>query len=197
MSRSYVVNGESLVYVKGNSNSSIASLTQLGLAMDKVTITPNFRHQDIQVEAWGGSAGTAAETQFMLADMTVHMNLVHFDPTVVRECVRLSMGGAPVEGQFPHAGTLMGGNVVRFQPGNNYIGLNIASPIGQLPWRFYFSYLAQQPFSWPLGVEKTILMLNWRIMPFPSNSASDPANIQGGTILGAQGNVLYDHVLDT
>ena len=83
----------------------------------------------------------------------------------------------------------MGGNVARFAAGNNFIGLNLTSPVASKPWRFYFAYLVAPPATFPLGTEKSIIGLQWRAIPF----TVDPW--QGGS--GALGQILWDHVLDT
>ena len=83
----------------------------------------------------------------------------------------------------------MGGGWPRFNSNNHYIGLNIASPVGIEPWRFYFAYLANNPYEFPLGTEKSVVKLNWRIVPY----TEDP----WGNGTGAQGTVLFDNVLDT
>lgn len=158
----------------------------MGLAVDRITIQPNFRHRDITLDAWGGEV--PAEVQAMLFDVNISMALVYFDNTVKDVCLQLSIGGAGAIGQTTRAGTLLGNGVGRFAVGNNYIGLNIASPIGQKPWRFYFTYLTGPPMEYPLGTEKTIMVLNWRAIPY----VVDPW--RGG--LGATNYPIWDHSLD-
>ena len=197
MARDFYINGESLVLVKGRSDSAIGSLSQLGLASDPITVSPGFKHKDINVNAWGEAP---ADVQWMLSDVNVSMTLMHFDSTVLATCWQLSMGGSLVEGQMGRAGQRMGNNQARFtaatgspatgnNSGNNYIGLNIASPVQGTPWRFFYAYLAQPPFRFPLGVEKSAVTLNWRVIPY----TQDPYN--GG--LGAYAYPLWDHTLDT
>lgn len=186
MARDFYINGESMVTVKGRSDSAIGSLSQLGLSADPIVVTCNFQHQDINVDAWGKAP---ADVQWMLADAMISMTLVHFDMTVLRTCVLLSMGGASNEGQVGRAGTRMGGNYARFAAGNNYIGLNIASPVVALPWRFYFAYLANNPITFPLGTERSLVRLTWRAVPY----VTDPWN--GG--LGATNAYIWDRTADS
>lgn len=187
MARDFFINGETLVQVKSNTASSISSLSELGLAEGEIRCVPGFRHMDIIVNAWGNGQ-VPPEVQFMLSDITIQMTLVHVDTTVLRECVRLSMAGASAEGTLPHTGARMGNNAARFAAGNNYIGLNLTSPIGGLPWRFLTAYLTGPPFDWPLGTERSVVTCNWRAIPY----TTDPYN--GGN--GSLGAILWDHSSD-
>ncbi len=184
--RQIFVNGETLVLVKGRSDSPIANLAQLGLCDSPIELSPDFNHLDVIVDAWGRAP---ADIQFMNATFGVRMTLVHFDPTVLAACVSLAMGGVQAFGQTARAGTLMGGQNARFAPGNNYIGLNLTSPVAALPWCFYYSYLDRPPFVWPIGTERSLVTLNWRIVPFT------PDPWQGG--FGALNNPLWGNVLDS
>jgi hypothetical protein len=117
------------------------------------------------------------------------MTLIHFDPDVVEEIVRLSMGGGNLAGRVGRAGTLLGNGLAMFANGNNYFSLNIASPAGQRPWRLIACYMPQPAVQWPLGTEKTVCSLSFRAIPY----TSDPW--QGG--IGAQNYPCYSHTLDT
>lgn len=175
-----------MVLVKGASNTSIGSLSQLGLTSDPIQVTEEYRHLEIQVDAYGR---VPPEAQSMGMVARVQMNLVHFDAAVLAACVQAANAGAPAEGALGHAGALMGGGVARFQPGNNYIGLNIQSAIGAQPWRFLFAYLAQTPLVWPLGAERSVVPLTWYAVPY----SVDPWN--NGQ--GSYGVYVFDHNLDT
>ena len=189
MARDYFINGESMVYVKGRADSAIGNLTELGLASGPILVTPIFHHQPINVNALGTAP---AEMQFMLAEARITMSLVHFDRTVLDVCLTESMAGAPAVGQLARAGARMGNNLPRFAAGgalgNHYIGLNIASPVGQKPWRFFYSFLAERPTEMPLGAERTICVCSWRAIPY----TQDP----WGNGTGAQGALLFDYTLD-
>ncbi len=162
----------------------------MGLSDGPIRPSPVCKHRAIHVDAWGGAAGAEAETQFMLAEVMIPMTLIHFDMSVLRTCIGESMGGSVVDGTLQRAGVRLGGNSPRFAANNHYIGLNITSPDGGLPWRFYFCYLMGTPAVIPLGTEKSVVQLNWKCIPF----TQDPYGSNG---LGANGFVLYDHVLDT
>ena len=183
------INGESMVSVKGNVNTTIASISQLGLSDGSIRVSPEFRHKDLMVDAWG--AEMPADVQFKLAAVRITMTLIHFDRTVMDQCIIEGMAGAGggAVGALARAGLRMGGGNARFAANNHYIGLNIASPISSKPWRFYYAYLAGTPMEFPLGVESSIVTLNWRAVPY----TTDPWG--GGT--GSAGVVLWDHTLDT
>ena len=203
MARGWYVNGETLVLVKGRSDSAIGSLSQLGLSPQPISVEPQYYHEDINVDAWGRAP---ADVQFMLGTLNVRMTLVNVDMGVLAVCMALSQGGASdaialagnfqAAGVMNRAGTVMGGyptSLGRFVPGNNYIGLNLSAPIGNIPYRFFYSYLAQPPVVIPLGTEKSVITLNWRVIPY----TTDPANIVNGVITGATNYPLWDCTLDS
>ncbi len=178
-----------MVAVKGRSDSAIPNLTNLGLTnpQGKVRVSLNLRHMDLLVDSWGNEI--PVDVQWMLADATITMTLVHFDRTVFDTCQLLSMGNPSALGQVARAGNRLGGNSARFSVGNNFISLNISSPVGNKPWRFYTAYLTGNAYEFPLGTERSELSLTWRAIPF----STDPYG--GGT--GAANTYLWDHVADS
>src|SRR3990167_597153 len=203
MARDVFVNGEAMISVKGYSGSAIGSLTQLGLAQNGISIRLNFKHRDINVDSWGPEV--PVDVQCFLADATVQMQLVHVDRTVLDVVLGHSMGIAAtsgVVGQLPHAGQRMGQGSISSPPtarfGNNYIGLNISSPIAGKPWRFFYTYLTGTPFEQPIGTERSIFTLNWRAIPY-TNDPWGGGSAQTGTSAGngALGAWLFDSTLDT
>lgn len=187
MSRDFQINGESLVKVKGMTGTAIGSLSELGLSPGPINVTFDFRHRDINVDAWGGEI--PADVQGMLAAVNINMPLIHIDYDILNACMRESMCGSSATGTLVRAGTRMGGNAARFAAGNHYIGVNILSPIIARPYRFLFSYLTGPPVVIPLGTEKSVFQLNWRVIPY----TQDP----WGNGSGATGQVLWDNNLDT
>lgn len=187
MPRQYFINGESMITVKGTVSSPlIASVVQLGLTQDPIRIMEDFHHEDIRVDAYGKH--NPPELQMFGSQALLSMNLVHYDPLVLQECIRLSMGGtngAASEGQQSRAGTLMGGNQPLYAALNNYISVNILSPEGGVPWLFYACYLANRPVEYPLGTERSVVQLNWRAIAY----SVDPWN--NGT--GSAGVPVYAH----
>lgn len=186
MARNYYINGESMVMVKGGSGSAISETAQLGLSDGPIRISIEFRHKDIQVDAFGGEV--PPEVQWMLASATISMTLVHFDIDVLEACIQESMSSSAADGTMSRAGELMGGGVDRFGAGWSYISLGILSPVASEPWRFYASYLTGNPITVPLGIEKSLVQMNWRAIPYQL----DP----WGNGTGAQGAILYDHGTD-
>ncbi len=189
MARDLHINGESLVRVKGASDSAIASLSQLGLAEGPIVVTLQLNHSDVNVDAWGGLEGPPVDVQWMLAEAAVTMDLIHYDRDVLETCLALSMGGASAAttGQMARAGTRMGKGVARFAAGINLIGLNIASPQEGKPWRFYHAYIASG-YEYQLSVKRTAARLTWRVIPY----TADPWNAG----LGASNYQLWDHTAD-
>lgn len=196
MSRDFYIPGPCMVYVKGRSTSAISTLSELGLTEDQIQVSPTIKHMDVMVNAWGGKE-IPAEQQTFLADVNVVMRLVHFDTAVLQECIRLSMGGPNQAGAVAMAGTRMGAGAMRFAPLNNYIGLNITSPVVNDPWRFYYAYIVGAP-SFPLGTERQVATINWRVIPYTNDpwggGTANPGTAAG---TGAQNALLWDRTLDT
>jgi hypothetical protein len=201
MARDFFINGETMVSVKGRSDSDISAITQLGLSDSQIRVTLDFRHLDLNVNAWGEMP---ADVQWMLAGANISMTLVHFDRAVLDVCLMESMGGVPngAVGGMNRAGQRLGNNAPRFAAGgvngNHLIGLNLSSTVGAKPWRFFYTYLAAPPMEFPLGNERSIIVLNWRAIPYtqdPWGGSSSQPNTVAGT--GAQGALLWDHTLDS
>lgn len=185
MARSLYINGESMVYVKGPAGSAIASLTEFGLCEDQARITLHPIHSEVRLDAWGGAP---MDVQRMNSFATVTLRMLQFDADVLAELVRLTTGGN-LEGRVGRAGPVMGGGVARFLPGNNYVGLNIASPQMGRPWRFLSAYLKDPIGEYPLGTLRSTIPVFFQCIPY----TSDPW--QAG--LGAQNYPLFDHTPDT
>lgn len=106
--RDILINGESLVTVKGNgalaaSGSSSPSLWELGLASDPIRITPKFVHEDVHIDDFGPQI--PVETIWMLAEANIRMTLMHFDIDILDRCIVESMaGGAFVGAMNPNVG---------------------------------------------------------------------------------------------
>lgn len=179
-------NGVVMVGVTGNSISSIPTNTNLGIADTPVRMEFEFNHDPITTDA--GGRFVPMDVQGFLGTAIVSFNLIHFDKTVMREVMRLSQGAPAQDGTLTRAGKRLGGNNARFAPGWNYVSLNLSSPIGLLPWRFLNAYLTGRPVQWPLGTERSLLQVNFRVIPY----TTDPWNNGAG----AEGLVLYDHGTD-
>jgi hypothetical protein len=185
MARNIFINGESLVLVKGPAGSAIAGITELGLAESQLRISIKPKTKNVNVEAWGEAP---VDVQRMNSVAAVSMNLIHYDKAILKECIRLAMGGAAY-GQVSRAGALLGGGAPLLDATNSLISLNIASPVGQDPWQFLASYLNEPIGDILLGVEKSVITLSWMCIPY----TSDPW--QGG--IGATNYPLWLNQLAT
>ena len=181
MARAFYVAGEVLVKVR---NAAIGT-QELGLSDSSIVITPTFKSMDIAVDTWGSTKGPPPEIQSFLAEASVSMTLVHFDQSVLNSCIAQSMA-ASTAGTLSHAGTLMGGNAALQASGNYYIQLGLSAPIGGQPWTFFACKL-EGNYSYPVGTERSVVRLNWRVIPYPPGG--DPWN--GGQ--GANGVVLWNY----
>lgn len=190
MPRAYYINGETMIKVKGRSDSEIGSLTDLGLCSDSISVRIESDRKPIIVDAYGSKP---PESQFFGAMAAVSHTLVHFDPVILNVCLRESWGSSPALGAMGHAGSLMGNGLARFGPGgvfgNHFIGLNIISALGAPVWRFLNSYLADNPIEWPLGTEKSLVRCDWQAVPY----SIDPWNNGNGSY-GVQ---IWDQTADT
>ena len=181
-----------MVTVRGRADSAlIGSLATLGLSEDAIQVTEQYNRDDIAVDAYGNTNGVnPPDQQIFGAQAFIRMRLVHYDPLVLQECIRISIGGAgALEGELSRAGTLMGGGVALLAAGNNFITVTILSPVGGIPWRFFACELHGNPVVYPLGTKRSVVELNWRAIAY----SIDPWN--GGT--GSLGVPLYDHTAQT
>lgn len=189
MTRGYYVNGETMVKVKGRSDSTIANLSELGLTDHSIRIGIQNHRLKIRVDTMGDAP---PESQFMGASASVTTVLVHFDSDILDFCIQEGWGSSPAFGQLGHAGSLMGNNKARFAPGgvdgNHFIGLNIISARSMRPWRFYFTTLADNPIEFPIGTERSLVTVNWDALPY----STDPWNNGNGSY----GIPIWDHTAD-
>lgn len=214
MARDFVINGETLVKVKFGAHipASVpggSNLSELGLATERITVTPKFFHKDIYVNDFGPN--TPAEVLAMMGDCTISMNLIHYDKNVLDTCIAESQGGTTVKpeniginlalnlgiaGVFNPTGTVMGGEypTIMYLSGCHYMGLNLSSPVLEMPWRFRKTYLIDT-VRYPLGTEKSIVSLNWRAIPYQTPPTGIAATTQIEIL--SSGAVLYDHLADT
>ncbi len=167
------------------------SLYELGLCSDAIRISPNYVHKPVYTNDFGPEI--PAETMWMLSDVDIKMTLIHFDESVLKACLRNSMGncGSLYDGgTLAPAGTLLGRNKPQFTSGNQFLSLTILNGYDfheELtfpdPWNFPSAYLTSPtPFVWPLGTEKSQITLNWKAIPYAPLNASGEA-ISSGVVL--------------
>lgn len=187
MGRDFVINGPCLVSVKGSSSSAISSLTQFGLSDEQIRVTLNSSFLPIKVNAWGN---VAPEVEFMNASALIRFTVVHFDRNVLNTLLTESMGGAAAgataAGTLGVAGGRLGNNAVQFAATNHYFQMCFLSPVANIPWRFQYCYLAEQPFEFPLGAERSVVGLSVQCIPY----TIDPWNNGAGSA----GSLLYDNL---
>lgn len=173
--------------VKGAQGTALANLTDFALTESPMTMTFKFVHSDITMDAAGGVI--PVEIQANMTEVIISASLIHTDVAVLQELMRLTMGGGNAFGQTGRAGTLMGGGVARFQPGYKFVGLNLTSPVLNLPWRFLHSYLMSPLGAWPLGTQKSVIPVTFRAIAY----SPDPWN-NGNGMLNYQ---IFDNTPDT
>jgi hypothetical protein len=172
MPRDFQINGETLVKVKGAVNTGIEDLSELGLAVNEVKVTPTYVHKDMIVDDFGPDV--PPDVMFMIAFITVTMTLVHYDDDALETCVQLAMGNHvdsdlnPVveEGELVGMGTPLGKGKPLFAEGNCLIELTLTSPQLEKPWRFPAAYLVGEVKDEPLGVRAKQVPLRWRCIPY-------------------------------
>ena len=191
MVRDYVIEGEVLVKVKGGAQWSgigLGSPTELGLSSDQITIRPNFKHKDINITDFGPEI--PVEVLWNLADVTITMNLVHYDRAILERCMIESMGGgrfviptlpigalAYFAGTMAPAGTALGNGKELFASGCHFISLNLLCAQSQFNWRFPSSYMCKTPVEIPLGTQASVVKVEWRAIPY------SPLRYQSGILI--------------
>lgn len=183
MARDFKIGGEAMVYVRGRAGTGIANMQELGLSSDEISVSPQFLNEPINLDAWGNAP---ADVQTFLAQVSITINLIHFDRDILDICLNESLGGASAIGKLVRSGTRLGGGAALYDATNKFISLGIASPIEGKPWRFFTCYLDKQPATFPMGTRKQIVRTNWTCIPYtvdPWNSGS-----------GATDALLWDHV---
>jgi hypothetical protein len=194
MSRGYVINGETLLKVKGHNALSVdgaAALHELGLMSEGVQISPTFHHRDVAPDDFGPNV--PADVQWMLADVRVRGTLVHYDREVLEYCMMESMGGATTLGTLAPAGRSLGRGRPALSSGCHYWSLNLLSPVLDRPWRFRTCYLEGNPVEVRLGTGYTGAVINVRAIPYRDPT---PSFANYDLNLGSSGAVLWDHTLD-
>lgn len=197
MARDFQIAGETLVVVKGGAHlvsggigRGIADGRELGLSSDAIRLSPKYVHHDMRIDDFGPEI--PADVIANLADVTIRMNLVHYDKDVLDVCARESIGGGNGRwGVLAPAGTILGGNKFFFSSGWHYMSLNLITR-DDFSWRFRAAYLSQPPIEIPLGTSRTISQLTWRAIPYAEpTSMFDPGEIV------SSGRVLFDHTVDS
>lgn len=218
MTRDYQVNGECLISVRGGDHLSGGIgqfLTQLGLTDREgvVKITPTWVHRDVKVDDYGPEI--PAELQWQMAQARVSMTLVHYDRSVLDQCIGEAMGGSADQsldigfraGTLAPAGQTFGRFKPMFASGNHYIQVNLSS-LTTYPWRFRSCVLEGPPLEIPLSTKRSHVRLSWRAIPYTtvqlmsglgtllslaSGLVVDGIIFRSGNEISSSGVVLWDH----
>lgn len=207
MARDFQVRGQTLVVVETidpdeeNINNDIYPI-ELGLTIpDGLVVTPKLIHKDIKCDDFGPDV--PPEIMFMLAEVRIKMQLVHFDEDILRVCADESMGGSQ-DGVLAGAGTVMGGNRELGDDGNHYIGiylLSVGNRAGErgvvTSWHFLSCFLTEPvSMEYPIGVNRSIVTLNWRCIPYKRLTTSRVLNAGSNTTVPDEvksaGSILWD-----
>lgn len=167
-------------HIPANTFTGIANgsrFVDLGLTVDPIQVSLNFKHQDVRTDAYGTEI--PVDQQFILADATIRTKLVNWDDTYLKLCMQEACAGGwfgTAGGtSLANAGTLMGGvgppaiAGVPFIPpsGYHYVSLNLFSVAsGTLPYRFPAAYLSQRPIEFNIGSQRSVMDCTWRAIPF-------------------------------
>lgn len=201
MARDFAIDGEVLALVKGGQHTSlfisgdISTLKQLGLASEPVRVIPRWIHKDIYTDDFGPDI--PAELMTFLADVTITLPLIHFDPLILDTCLDESLGGtnAPFAGTMPPAGSLIGNGLPVLSSGCHYISLNLTSPVLNYPWHFPATVMTGPPLEWPMGTEASVVLTTWRAIPYiPPTSSNSQGQVSEAI---SSGTVLWNRTLDT
>lgn len=179
--RGWFVNGPAMVSVRGGADApDIQSLTEFCLTQNPISVVPSLTHADINLDAWGDAP---PEVQCRLGTLTVSMDPIDFDPDVLSILIALAagrIGSVANEGTLGPAGIRMGGNAARFASGWKYVSVSIYSPDAGRPFGFLNAYLQSPQMAMPLGTQKSVVPVTFRVIPY----TQDPW--QGGAGAAAQ-----------
>lgn len=185
MARQFVLNGETMVDVKGGchmSGGKIGNLSELGLATDNIVIAPQINFKNVIVNDFGPEV--PADVLIMLSSVKIYMTLIHYDTEVLDTCIGETMGNSQllralasedgdetiyIGGMMGPAGQPLGGIKRIFDSGWHYVSVNLSSQILGQPWTFPKCYLNSLPVKIPIGNDLTQVYLEWTAIPY-----SDP-----------------------
>lgn len=180
MGRGLQVPGATLLSCRGGEHLSgfaLGSLTELGLCIEPVRISPQFNYDDVKVDGFGPYV--PIDTQWQLASVQIDCKLIHFDPDTLDAIVAESMAGGTMPGGLALAnagfrlaptGTLLGGRKPMYASGNHFFSLTIESDDiitgSGLPIRYRRCHLYQRPVVTPIGTKVQQVDLSFRALPY-------------------------------
>lgn len=195
MSREFVVFGEFIVKVSGG---LVGGMEELGLTSEQVRINPRYNFRDILTDDFGAAP---VETRWDMADAVVSMTLVHYDPDVLNKCMGSAMGGGGldagnatdnIDGFMAGAGRILGYNRGLGTGSNMYVTVYlIPADDGEFePYRFHACYLDTKPLMIPLGTERSLVQMSWRVIPYQKITVSGGVMVETSS---QEGVTLWDH----
>lgn len=198
MPRQFNIAGQTMVQIVGPAGSLFAGTfawngsatgvlgggAQLGLSVKPIEVTIDIISDPVIVNAYGPD--NPIDEQVFGGTGMLRMELVHFDPVMLGEVVRLSRGANPTgaalaatEGTLNTAGSLRGNNSLLGSATNSLMTVSLTSPVGNfLPYTFHACYLRERPIVFPLGAERTIVQLTWNALAY----TIDPWNAGAGSL---------------
>lgn len=195
--RSYFIYGEFIASVSGNWFSDI---TQLGLTAEPVRIVPVYSHRDIYTDGFGPNV--PVDTLWNLGECLLYMTLVNFNVVTLGTCMRAAMGGGNLDlnddtnlqGFMGPTGRPLGFGRPIGAANNNYTTIHLY-PTGDspyYPYRFLACYLNSQPLEIPLGTERSLVRVCFRVIPY------QPLTLEDGTtpqeVSNVSGLALFDFI---
>ena len=182
MARDLYIFGETLVSVEGkapaiNSDTSDPNNSgpgELGLAADMVRIMPQWNYKDLRADDFGPAV--PPETLWMGGICFIGMTLVDFDKDILELCEQAAMGitDGSQDGSMAEFGIPLGAT-------SSFIKLTLGSDL-QDPYIFPYCHLMGPPYQRPLGVERSLVTLQWRSLPFMPPSQGGEVSSTGTNI---------------
>lgn len=171
MARGYTVFGEFIVSVSGG---LFDEIEELGLTAEPARIVPVYNHRDIPTDGYGPNV--PVEVLWNMGECLLFLTLVNYDTEVLGRCYRSAMGGGnPDQGDDTDLDGFMGpaGRPLGFgrrigTAANYYVTVHLfPTDDGQYnPYRFIACYLNSQPLEIPIGTERTLVRLCFRVIPY-------------------------------
>lgn len=227
MTAAFNVNGETLLRVKGGAhmgNAPIGTLSDLGLSMGTVEVSPSFYYHDVKADDFGPNV--PVDVQWMLSQVLIKTTLLWYDRDVLDCALNESMGGGGGRlflnaakdlgpgriGTVGPTGQLLGCRNRIHASGNHFFSLNLTSPVLGKPWRFLRCHFTDRPVIRKIGTAVTMADITIRALPYadpyrsgnPNGGPPPPWSFTQDGILYtkraesvASGAVIWDSTADT
>lgn len=202
MARDFVINGPTMVHVKGGAHGALTEYTELGLSVDQIRVVPNFGHEDVPCTDFGPNAPPDVLTR--LASVRVDLTLVHYDADVLHYLLNESLGwGEPnlTDVRMAPNGTPLGAGLPMYASGNHLVTVSLTAAhmggnvvegndLTRPDVVFRSCYLDDVPAVIPLGTNATQAAVRLRAIPYVPLWVTGEQYIQGGYTLATGGSTL-------